>query len=120
MVVWLGSTQSPQPVPQSGQDHSPALGWNPRLLRHSPDLRSNRGRKRYNPVSKANGSGIQKLRLLQNRRLPPGWQTYVRRSNHYLTSKLPIENSEGAKLNALPRSSSLSVEIFHPSNSTIC
>src|SRR6516164_10187834 len=97
MVVWLGSTQSPQPLPYSSQDHSPALGGNPGLLRYSHDLRRHRGRKRCHPARKTNGSRIQKLRIFQNRRLPPGRQTHVSCPNYRLTLKLPTQNSEGAR-----------------------
>jgi hypothetical protein len=36
-----------------------------------------RGRQWYHSASKANGSGIQELRLLQNRRLPPSRQAQL-------------------------------------------
>jgi hypothetical protein len=47
---------------------------------------------------KTNGSRIQKLRVFQNRRLPPGRQTHVSCPDHRLTLKLPTQNSEGAEI----------------------
>jgi hypothetical protein len=76
---WCGSrrAQSPGALSCPGQDRSPALGGDPGLLRHPPHLRRHRGRQWYDPARQANGSWIQKLRLLPNRRLSPSRQAQL-------------------------------------------
>ena len=58
-------------------------------------------------TSKANGSGIQELPLLQNRCLPPSRQAQLGCPKHYLTTKLATGNSEGAKFDPFVINASL-------------
>src|SRR5208282_4045993 len=77
------------------QNHSTALGGCPGLLRHGSDFSCDRGHQRRHPTSKTNGSWIQELRLLQNRRLPASRQTQHGYSSYNLTPNLSTQNSDG-------------------------
>jgi hypothetical protein len=52
VVVWLDSAQPPLALSPFGHDRSPAVGWDPGLLRYQANLPSHRGRQRYRPARK--------------------------------------------------------------------